>query len=149
MSFNYTRYIGREFNHGTDDCYGLVRDFYKNEFDIDLTNYARSDFWWNNGENLYMDNFKNEGFYLLDDSEEPQFGDIYLIAFKAKVACHAAIYIGENKVLHHIVNRLSAVDSYKGYLRNWTVARIRHVSNKKDYKERKLYDFSKRYSGQA
>ena len=94
-----------------------------------------------------MENFKNEGFYLLDDSEEPQFGDIYLIAFKAKVACHAAIYIGENKVLHHIVNRLSAVDSYKGYLRNWTVARIRHISNKKDYKERKLYDFSKRYSG--
>ena len=110
MEFNESKYVGRQFVHGSDDCYGLVRDFYKNEFDIELTNYARSDNWWNCGQDLYMQNFKKEGFYLLGDLDEPQFGDLYLIAFQASVACHAAIYIGENKVLHHVVNRLSKVD---------------------------------------
>lgn len=149
MEFNESKYIGKQFVHGETDCYSLVRDFYKNEFDIELTNYARSDNWWNCGQDLYMQNFKKEGFYLLGDLDEPQFGDLYLIAFQASVACHAAIYVGENKVLHHVVNRLSKVDRYQGYLRNWTVARIRHISQKKNGKERKLYDFSKRFGGKA
>lgn len=149
MSFEVSKYLGKTFIHGSVDCYGLVREFYKKEFDLDLTNYARSDFWWNNGENLYMENFKKEGFYLLNDSDEPQFGDLYLIALNASVACHAAIYIGDNKILHHVINRLSAVDKYRGCWRNWTVARIRHISNKKEGKDRTQYDFGKKHSGKS
>lgn len=130
-----SKYIGRKFVHGSTDCYGLIRDFYKEEFGIELTDYARCDNWWNEGKNLYMDNFKNEGFYLLDDMEEPQFGDIFLIALGCSVPSHGAIYVGENKILQHVQSRLSSIDKYMGVFRNCTLARIRH---KKVSKERKV-----------
>ena len=76
------KYIGKKFNHGKSDCYSLIREFYKDEFGLELTDYARPDYWWNNGGNLYMDNFQNEGFRLLGDNEELQYGDVLLIAFE-------------------------------------------------------------------
>lgn len=39
----YQRLLGRPFEHGSRDCYGLVRDFYLDVFDIELTNYAHPD----------------------------------------------------------------------------------------------------------
>lgn len=126
MNEDLSKYLGREFVHGTTDCYSLIRDFYKNEFNIELRDYARADFWWNNGQNLYMENFKKEGFYQLDDLEEPQFGDIFLIALGCSVASHGAIYIGENKILQHVQDHLSSIDRYMGVFKNCTLARIRH-----------------------
>ncbi len=140
--FNTDSYCGKAFVHGDTDCYGLIREFYKNEFDIDLTNYARADFWWDNGENLYIQNFKKEGFYLLEDDEEAQFGDLFLIALGSSVACHGAIYIGDGFILHHVIGRLSSVDKYRGMWKNLTVARIRHIQNKKQ-KVRKPYEFKR------
>lgn len=142
--FDPSPYVGKKFVHGIDDCYSLVREFYEREFGLQLTNYARPDNWWNDGGNLYMDNFKKEGFYIVDELEDKQFGDLFLIAFGAKVACHAAIYVGDNKILHHVTNRLSTVDKYAGCWRNWTLARIRHISNKKDIKERTPFDWGRR-----
>ena len=86
-----SKYVGRPFVHGDTDCYGLIRDFYKDQFGIELTNYARTDNWWNEGQNLYVDNFKNEGFYLLDDMEDSQFGDIFLIALGCSVTCNESM----------------------------------------------------------
>ena len=126
MEVDVSKYIGRKFVHGSTDCYSLVRDFYKNEFGIELTDYARVEFWWNKGQNLYMDNFRNEGFYLLDDSQAPQVGDLYLIALGCSVASHAAIWVGNNRILHHVQDRLSSVDRDMSVFRNNTLARIRH-----------------------
>lgn len=129
-----SKYIGRPFVHGDTDCYGLIRDFYKDEFDIELTNYARTDNWWNKGQNLYMDNFRKEGFYILDDLEESQYGDIFLIALGCSVASHGAIYIGENKILQHVQDHVSSIDRYMGVFKNCTLARIRHKSLGKERK---------------
>ena len=137
------KYLGRPFVAGITDCYSLVRDFYKEEFGIELTNYARYDGWWNDGLNLYVDNFKKEGFYVVDDSEEFLYGDLFLIALNSPVPCHAAIYVGDNKVLHHVQNRLSKIDVYKGLWRNFTLLRIRHNSRRGMKPERKEYDFGR------
>lgn len=127
----YKRYVGRQFRFGITDCYTIVRDFYKDEYNIRLRNYARYDKFWED-ESLYLKFFKNEGFYLADD--ELRFGDVILIAFGAKVACHAAVYLGERKILHHVQNRFSAIDNYEGIWKNWTVCVVRHklVKNKEN-----------------
>lgn len=122
------KYIGIPFKYGSDDCYGLVRQFYKDEFGIELTNYARTDNWWNEGQNLYIDNYKNEGFYLLSETDDLQYGDLMLIALGCSVASHAAIYIGNNLVLQHCQGHPSSIDRYIGMFRNNTLARIRHKS---------------------
>lgn len=141
----YADLLGKDFLYGTDDCFSLVRGFYKENYDIYITNYATPNGWWNEGENFYMNLFKQEGFYILDDLDELIEGDVLLIALGAKVASHAAVYIGDNKIVHHPVGRKSCVDVYKGLWKNCTLARIRHISRKNVKPERKDYDFKQRY----
>jgi cell wall-associated NlpC family hydrolase len=39
---------------------------------------------------------------------------------------HAAIYLGNNTILHHLVDRLSSKDVYGGYWLKATVCVLRH-----------------------
>lgn len=120
-------YIGREFNHGVVDCYTLVRDYYKREFDIELTDYHRDDKWWEKGQNLYVDNFEKEGFKEIpQESLEP--GDLIFMNLEAEVANHAAIYLGDMVLLHHVHGRLSSRDVYGGYYHKTTAKCLRHES---------------------
>ena len=47
MKLRYEHLIGIEYKHGSNDCYGLIRRFYKDNFDLNLRNYARPHDWWN------------------------------------------------------------------------------------------------------
>jgi proteasome lid subunit RPN8/RPN11 len=118
-------YVGRIFSHGLVDCYSLVKDFYEREFNIELANYYRSDKWWKKGGNLYLENFKNEGFYEIE-MEEMRYGDCFLMKLESSVPNHAAVYMGENVVLHHVQGRLSSRDVYGGYYQKVTEYCLRH-----------------------
>ena len=115
---------GIDFVHGINDCYSLVRNFYRVCFAIDLTNYARPDEWWHQGLDLYSDFIKKEGFSLIDfaNLRNLQYGDIILMAIKTEKPCHAAIYIGDGMILHHFYGRKSSIELYKGLWLNTTVA---------------------------
>lgn len=143
------KYVGKKFNYGNTDCYSLIRDFYKDEFNLELADYARPSNWWNEGGNLYMENFRNEGFRLLGDDEELQYGDVVLIALGCSVASHGAIYIGNNLILQHCQNHISSIDRYMGVFKDRTLARVRHKSIETKRKigyeleERSIYKFTK------
>lgn len=123
----YDHLLGREFIHGTTDCYGIIRDFYRDNFNITLTDYARPDEWWNHGMDLYMENFSAEGFELLDiHPTQYQVGDVFLMAIKTSMACHAGVYIGNGQMLHHFYGRRSNVELYKGMWKKFTCAVVRH-----------------------
>lgn len=119
--------IGRKFSHGILDCYSLVRDYYREEMGIDLPNFDRRDEWWNNGQNLYMENFANCGFEPIKGPIEV--GDIILMQIRSPVPNHAAVYIGNGQILHHQVNRLSSRDLYSGYFQEITRVIIRYKGN--------------------
>ena len=121
-------YVGRSFFHGVVDCYTLVRDFYKKEFGIQLNDYFRKDKWWEKGENMYLDNFKNEGFYEIS-LKEIQYGCVVLMNIESDVPNHAAIYLGDNIVLHHVQGRLSSRDVYGGYYITNTAKVLKHENN--------------------
>lgn len=119
--------IGRKFIHGSADCYGLVRDFYRDNFGVQLRNYARPDDHWDAGHNLYMDCFFDEGFRVLHCHPlEWRPGDAILMAIRSPVANHAGVFIEGGQVLHHLWGRFSIVEPYAGLLRNTTVAVLRH-----------------------
>ena len=117
--------IGRRFVHGVDDCYGVVRDFYRKKLGIELTNYHRDDNWWEQGENLYLDNYEAEGFYEVS-MDDLQYGDFILMQVLSNTVNHAAIYLGDGKILHHLYDRLSRVDIYGGYWLERTARTLRH-----------------------
>jgi cell wall-associated NlpC family hydrolase len=62
--------------------------------------------------NLYLDNAEAWGFYRVFDLKV---GDVILIQVHANVPNHAAIYIGNEKIMHHVAGRLSKTDPYGGY----------------------------------
>lgn len=123
----YQHLIGRPFDYSKQDCYDLLRDFYKDVFDIEIPNYARPKNWWNEGLNLYADLASKIGFYSLDcHPSQYQFGDVVMCAVDSPVANHVGIIVEKGEILHHLWGRLSAVEHYRLLLRNTTVGVYRH-----------------------
>jgi proteasome lid subunit RPN8/RPN11 len=111
---------GRSFRHGpsgTDgrgDCYALVRDWYRLNRGVILKDYPREFEWWNKpGANLYLRNFEDAGFHRVAGGvcKEPQVGDVVIGQILTPEPCHAGVYVGNGMILHHLINRLSRVDS--------------------------------------
>ena len=123
--------IGRDFNHGEMDCYTLFRDFYRLS-GREFPNFERQEYWWEDGRNLYLDNIEKQGF---EQVNEPQIGDVILISVGANVPNHAAIYVGDQMVLHHAPKRLSKRDLYDGY---W----LKHTHSIWRYREWSTLDFT-------
>lgn len=116
--------IGRPFVHGVLDCYALVRDYFRKEHNIQLNDYPRTDDWWDRRENLYCKNFEAEGFSVVNN--EPRVGDLFLMQIRSPEPNHAAVYIGNGQIIHHLWGRLSSRDVYGGYWREVTTHLIRH-----------------------
>lgn len=112
--------VGRKWSHGVLDCYAIIRDWYKQERNIDLLNFERSDEWWERGENLYLDNFSKTGFRIIEQ-KDLQKGDVILMTINSSVPNHGALYLGDGLILHHIHGRLSTREVFGGYyLKNTT-----------------------------
>jgi proteasome lid subunit RPN8/RPN11 len=114
--------IGRDFSYGVLDCYSLIQDYYR-ALGIALPDFDHPDYFWENGGNLYEENFGKAGFYVVD-SVEPH--DVILMMVGATVANHGAVYIGNNQIVHHLMHRLSSRDVYGGYFQKMTVRILRH-----------------------
>jgi proteasome lid subunit RPN8/RPN11 len=102
--------VGREFVWGKNDCYSLIRDWFKQERKITLPNFPRTWKFWEQGQALYDDNFAQAGFVEIK-AEEATIGDCILVALKGNVSTHAAVITGPDEILHHVYHRLSGFDS--------------------------------------
>lgn len=114
--------LGRNFKHGVTDCFTLMRDFYMLA-GIELTNYTRKDDWWLTEQNLYLDNLEDAGFCKVDT---PQPGDVAIICLGCQTPNHAALFLDNGQILHHLPNRLSKRDIYGGYWVKYTHSIWRH-----------------------
>ncbi|WP_151981587.1 C40 family peptidase [Acinetobacter guerrae] len=133
--------IGRNYYHGWQDCYSLVRDFYERELNIALPDFDRDDNWWESKDHasLYLENYKSAGFYEVDQA---QYGDMLVCKVgRTEHPNHAVIWlgnqwqlkseqaepaIGNTLILHHPYNQSSKREIYG---QNWaerTVMILRH-----------------------
>lgn len=129
MSIRFDHLVGRPFVYGDTDCYGLFRDFYRDNFGILLSDYARVSNWWNEAPelDLFMKNFRAEGFEVITESKQKlRVGDGVLIAYGSRVACHIGVIVAPHRFLHHPPQALSRVDLYAGPWSSRTLAVIRH-----------------------
>jgi proteasome lid subunit RPN8/RPN11 len=120
--------VGRTWAHGTLDCYSLIRDYYLEILKIEIPDFERRHEWWMKGDNLYLENFAKAGFYEIPASDIRQH-DVVLMQIMSPVINHGAIFIGEDKILHHIHRRLSSREVFGGYFKKHTVKVLRHHEN--------------------
>lgn len=132
--------VGREFNHGTLDCYAIFRDSYMMS-GIDFPDFYREDEWWWNGENLYLDNMEKYDFEKVDISQI-QVGDVLLMQVQSDVPNHVGIYIGNQMFIHHIPTRLSRRELLGGYY-------LKHTHSVWRYKWNSQLDFTAIYNDLA
>lgn len=110
--------VGRSWAHGVLDCWALCRDWYARERGAQLPDPTRTDGWWDDGvSDLYGDSAMEAAGFRKVDLKEIAVGDLILMQIRAKnlVPNHAAIYIGDGQILHHLDGRLSSRDVYGGY----------------------------------
>lgn len=117
--------VGRVFSHGTLDCYTLIRDYYREQLQIELRDFSRTENWWLRGEDLYRRHFAEAGFRVVPDADLRRH-DVLLMQLSANVANHGAVYLGDDRILHHPMTRLSGRDVYGGYWKSITVLTLRH-----------------------
>nr|WP_310615852.1 C40 family peptidase [Pantoea cypripedii] len=117
---------GRRWVLGHADCWSLVRDYFRLEHGITLGNWSVDYEWWVDGkENRYDDNWQGEGFTEVDAAAMRP-GDVIMMRVQAPVTNHAAVYLGNNIILHHAFGNLSARVPYGKYYRDRTVRIVRH-----------------------
>ena len=112
--------VGREFHYGVLDCYTLVRDWYRREWNITLPDFDHGpDGWWDKrhrnyrpGWSPYLENFTSAGFEEITTGL--QVGDVILMQVKSEEPNHAAVYLGDGVMLHHAYGRLSERIIYGG-----------------------------------
>lgn len=119
-------YVGRQWVLGYADCWSLIREYYQREFTLSLGDYSVPYAWWEGGkEHLYDDNWQQEGFVEVEPRDMRP-GDIIMMRVQAPVTNHAAVYLGDNIILHHMFGHLSSRTPYGKYYRDRTVRVVRH-----------------------
>ena len=119
--------IGRQWVWGVTDCWSLVRDYYKEQHNIQLLDYQRpttpQDFLDNP---LFEQYAERTGFVELNKDEKLQKGDVLLMSILHPTLNHEAIFIGD-EILHHLADRLSTREPYNEWLLKCTGKRYRYV----------------------
>ena len=136
--------VGRDYYHGWQDCYSIVRDFYQREFGLQLIDFERQDRWWESKdhESLYLNGFKQAGFVEVD---HVQYGDVLLCKVgRTEHVNHAVIYldhqpnlksevtsalVGGPFILHHPYQRKSVREIYGSQWQERVAKVVRHVKN--------------------
>ena len=119
--------IGREWVWGVTDCWSLVRDYYKQQHNIQLLDYERpttpQDFLDNP---LFEQYAERTGFKELSNNEKLQKGDVLLMSILHPTLNHVAIFLGD-EILHHLADRLSTREPYNEWLLKCTGKRYRYA----------------------
>lgn len=114
---------GRPFVYGWQDCYTLARDWFWITRGVRLLDFPREEKFWDGGRSPYLDRFEAFGFEAVEDL---QAGDALLMRVgESKIPNHAAIYVGNGQIIHHLWNRLSSMGFYDGRLQRATTHILR------------------------
>lgn len=105
---------GRSYEVGRWDCWGTVAAFYDQAFDIQLPNFARPLYFWDDGLDLINEGYQRAGFEVTDvPLARLAVGDVLVMAVGHRVANHCAVYVGQGQILHHLCERLSILEPLK------------------------------------
>lgn len=103
--------LGREYEFGKNDCWALVRDYYRQNLSIELPMLEFQEFWWEEGLDYFKELPDSFGFVKV---EEPQKHDVIIFNIMSTVGNHCGVYLDDGIFLHHARHRLSCRESIYG-----------------------------------
>tara|TARA_R100001509_G_scaffold165419_1_gene146983 strand:- start:8413 stop:9120 length:708 start_codon:yes stop_codon:yes gene_type:complete len=119
--------LGRQWVWGVTDCWSLVRDWYREEKNINLRDWERpttpEEFLLNP---LFEKCAWRTGFRELRSDEPLENGNLLFMSIGSKGLNHVAIFI-DGMVLHHLTDRLSCKEPYSEWLLKCTGKRLRYA----------------------
>ena len=122
-------YIGRPFIFGVNDCYTLVREYYRREFQTGLGDYD-ADFDYASKEvSNFEINWEKEGFCLKTNYTDIKKGDVLVFKINKSFPQHIGVYLGKNEFLHHPLNSQSRIELLDGLWAKSLVGYLRHQNN--------------------
>ncbi len=121
---NYRALTGRQWSYGQNDCFSLLRDYYK-LLGIDVPDFPRPES-LERTESLFLKYARAAGFDEVPFNERMPH-DVIIMRLGTKNPMHAAIYVGNNKILHQRINSISALEPLGRYYRQSVAAVFRHA----------------------
>jgi len=124
----YDNLLDRPFVWGVSDCLTLLRDFFQQNFGIEITDYARPTNWSSDQLDLISICYEREGFEMITDwtAKDLRPADVLCLAINESKPNHFAIFVGDNLMIHHLYGRNSAAVTYRDYWRSATCYLLRH-----------------------
>ena len=130
MELAFEHLLGRQYVPGKVHCLTLVRDFYRENFGIDIPDYAVPHDWDANKLDLIEKVHGRLGFEKVENWSIKTLrpADLLCIAVRSSNANHFLINLPDNQVLHHPLMQLSRVDPMRSFYRMSTCYVLRHPS---------------------
>ena len=104
-------FLGKSFEIGVNDCFTLVRDFFKVKYGFNIHNVYRDKDWRKANKDLIKTEQEKSDFVEVKDLQED---DILAFSLDKKSATHLGIYLGNNCFLHQPRNHFSKIDLVDG-----------------------------------
>ena len=122
---DYRPLIGQHWEYGKQDCYTLVRQYYE-LIGVKLPDFSRPE---NLGttDSIFLRYAKSLKFQpvALGDRQK---SDVLLMRLGTRTPMHAAIYVGDDKILHQRADSISAVEPLRQYYFKRIAAVFRHAT---------------------
>lgn len=102
MDLKYEHLLGRPWIANKQDCFSMTIDFFKDNFDIDIPNFARPTNWNADKLDLIRMLMPKSGFDMVHDEwRDLRPCDVLACSFGSANPNHFVIYLGDNQLLHH------------------------------------------------
>lgn len=127
QELQYDNLLGKDWIANEQDCFSLAREFYIQNFDITVPNFARPMHWDADNLDLIRVMFPSCGFQITNEGwDDLRPADVLAMAIHSGNANHLAIYVGDNEVVHHRWGRTSCKELLRPFWRMSTLYVLRH-----------------------
>jgi len=117
--------VGKEWSYGKQDCYSLLRQYFE-LLGVILPDFERPED-LGTTDSIFLRHAKQLSFWQVD-LDDRQESDVLLMRLGTRAPMHAAIYLGNDRILHQRMDSISAVEPLRQYYWKRTVAAFRHAT---------------------
>jgi len=123
----FNAYVGRKFEIGKTDCFGLVKDFYEFELNIKMGSFYRDEKFKLHLEEYFNMFLKNFGFYTVEANCLQKYDCIFFGKRPgSSPPHHMGLYLGDDLILHQPEKNYSRIEEYTDRHKKFTNHILRH-----------------------